>query len=208
MQLAAPHGAAERPRHERAQAPLPHQALLGPHRHLPDRRAVLAGQLEGQQHLPVLRQSARRAAPGVDHRPDRHRHDGGHHHRRHRPVRRFADGDLQRRLRHAADRRGRHAGGRHGPADGRSRRADDRLRGGALRLRQYREGARSAASVGRDVSLDTMRGVDPAARRRRGACRPAALVPAAAGAHQVRRARRADRRAMRRASASARSTAC
>ena len=56
--------------------------------------AVLAGHLVGQEHLPVLRQSARRAAPGLDHRPDRDRHDGRHHHRRHRPLGRLADGDL------------------------------------------------------------------------------------------------------------------
>ena len=87
-----------------ASAPLAHQALLGAGRDLPDRRADLAGQLQGQQHLPLLRQPARRPAPGLDHRPHRHRHDRGDPDRRHRPLGRLDHGALLGGLRHAPDR--------------------------------------------------------------------------------------------------------
>ena len=53
-----------------------------------------ACQFQRQQHLPVPRQFARRSAAGLDYRADRNWHDRGDHHRRYRPVRRFADGNL------------------------------------------------------------------------------------------------------------------
>ena len=128
MHLAAPRTA---PRDGRGMSALrllsPHEALLGPGRDLPHRRPDLAGQLEGQQHLPVLRQPARRAAAGLDHRPHRHRHDGGDPDRRHRPLGRLAHGDLLGRLRDAADHAGLDAGRRHGRPGARARRLRRRL---------------------------------------------------------------------------------
>ena len=118
MQLAAPHGATRKGRMSVLRLLSRTKLYWGLIAIFLIGVLVLAGQFQGQQHLPVLRQFARRAAAGVDHRADRNWHDRGHHHRRHRPVRRVADGDLQRRLRHAAHRPGRHAGGGDGPADG------------------------------------------------------------------------------------------
>ena len=123
---------------------------------------------QGQQHLPLLRQSARRAAPGVDHRPDRHRHDRRHHHRRHRPVGRLADGDLLGGLRHAADRAGRHAGRADGRAGGR--------RSSALVV-----GAVLARFVLRQCSR-RRRGDAARPRHRHSAPSRGCLVPAAVGA--------------------------
>ena len=104
MQLAAPRSAQRGGARRMTCSALarPHQALLGAGGDLPDRRARLAGQLQGQQHLPLLRQPARRAAAGLDHRPDRHRHDRGDPHRRHRPLGRLDHGALLGGLRHAA----------------------------------------------------------------------------------------------------------
>ena len=50
-----------------------------------------------------VRQSDRRSAPGVDHRPRRDRHDDRHPARRHRFVGRLGDGLLDDRLRDVAD---------------------------------------------------------------------------------------------------------
>ena len=52
MHLAAPQRPRRGWRRDAAAPPVAHQALLGPGGDLPDRRADLAGQLQGQQHLP------------------------------------------------------------------------------------------------------------------------------------------------------------
>ena len=165
---------------------------------------------QGQQHLPVLRQPARRAAAGVDHRPDRHRHDRRHHHRRHRPFGRLADGDLLGRLRHAADRAGRHAGGRHGRADGwrSSRSCIGVARRRASSSRTSRRAAQAARSAATRSALDAFARPHPAGSR------PAPslaalllwfLLPQVETKFGV--LGRAARRALRRPAASARSTA-
>ena len=136
-----------------------HQALLGAGGDLPDRGADLAGQLQGQQHLPELRQPARRAAAGVDHRPDRHGDDGGDPDRRDRPLGRLDHGALLGGLRDAADGAGLDAGGGDGRPGAGADRASWCWRGHALRVPQRcvgaggggpaaRSGARSAARAG------------------------------------------------------------
>ena len=102
-----------------------------------------------------------------------------------------------------------HAGGADGPAHGLALVAlIVGCRAGALRLRQCREAPRRGRTSRRDVALDRMRGV----------CIPLAVGGCAAPRccsgfllpqvhDQVRRARRPDRRALRRPAASARSTA-
>ena len=149
--------------------PVAHQALLGAGGDLPDRRADLAGELEGQQHLSLLRQPARRAAAGLDHRPDRHRHDGGDPDRRHRPLGRLDHGALLGGLRHAADRAGLDPGGGDGGAGAGADRLRRARRRDPLRLPQRRAAAPPAARRGaarpaaRDGAADRAR-----ARRRRG----------------------------------------
>ncbi len=183
-------------RHERIAAAVPNQALLGPDHDLSDRRAVVAGHIFRQEHFPVLRQSAGRAQAGLDHRPDRHRDDRGHPHRRHRPLGRLADGDLLGGLRHAAHRAGHHTGRDHGCAAGRAHSAADRRGGHPLRLPQPREIPPRPDQPRHPARSDP--GCHRAGGCRRRSRRAGARLPAAADPNQVRRARCAAGRALRR----------
>ena len=166
-------------RRDRVASPRADQALLGAGGDLPDRGADLPGQLQGQQHLPLLRQPARRAAAGLDHRADRHRHDGGDPDRGDRPLGRLDHGALLGGLRDAADGGGldpgRRDGGAGAGADG-PRRA---RRGDAVRVAPCRLRARDRRAV-RGAARPAAR-AGPAGRRRGGGRRAGAVVPAAAG---------------------------
>ena len=122
MRLAAP-GLGERaagaPHEPASRAPshsLPHQALLGAGPHLPDRRGSFAGNVLGREHLPLLPESDRRAAAGVDHRPRGDRNDHRHPARRHRSVGRLGHGLFVGHLCDASDPAGMDARRDHGRA--------------------------------------------------------------------------------------------